>query len=85
MMPPKMPNALPRSRGGKVTWMTLSTCGYMSAAISPWSSRLATSMVGVWAKPQSALASTKPPMPSMNSRLRPKMSPSRPPVISTTA
>ena len=35
MMAPKTLKAVPRSRGGKLTWMTESTCGYMSDAIRP--------------------------------------------------
>ena len=52
MTPPKTPKAAPRSRGGKLTWMTESTCGYMSAAISPWRTRAAISAIGLGASPQ---------------------------------
>ncbi len=82
---PKLPKAAARSRGGKATWITESTCGYISAAISPCTTREITSMSALRAKPHAAEASTNPAIPVMNRRLRPKMSPSRPPVISTTA
>jgi hypothetical protein len=57
----------------------------MIAPMTPWKIREPISMAGLWARPQSAEATVKPAMPSMNMRLRPKMSPSRPPVISVTA
>ena len=85
MVAPSRPNTRPRSCGGKLTWMTDSTCGNMSAAISPCTTREMSSMTALCASPHSAEATTKPPMPIMNSRLRPKMSPSRPPVISSSA
>ena len=65
--------------------MTDSTCGYIIAAIAPWSTRERSSMIALWARPQSADAITNPDIPMMNSRFLPKMSPSRPPVMSSTA
>jgi hypothetical protein len=35
MVAPKMPKAVPRSRGGKVTWMTARICGNMIAPMRP--------------------------------------------------
>jgi hypothetical protein len=57
----------------------------MTAPISPWKTREPISMPGLCARPHRPDASVKPAMPSMNMRLRPKMSPSLPPVISVTA
>ena len=85
MVAPNMPKAVARSWGGKVTWMTERIWGNMIAPISPWRTREAISMSGVWASPQRAEARVNPAMPIMNRRLRPKMSPRRPPVISMTA
>jgi hypothetical protein len=85
MVAPNIPKAPARSWGGKVTWMTERIWGNMIAPISPCSTREPISMPGLWASPQRAEASVNPAMPMMNSRLRPKMSPRRPPVISMTA
>jgi hypothetical protein len=85
MVAPNIPKAPARSRGGKVTWMIERIWGNMIAPISPWSTRDPISMPGLWASPQRAEASVNPAMPMMNRRLRPKMSPRRPPVISMTA
>jgi hypothetical protein len=84
-MAPYMPNTLPRSCAGNVTWMIDSTCGTIIAPATPCRTRDATSMSGLTASPHSAEATVKPPMPSRNRRLRPKMSPSRPPVIRPSA
>ncbi len=74
-----------RSPAGKVTRMIASTCGFISAAVSPCSTRAAISTAGLVARPQSAEAAVKPAMPAMNKRLRPYRSPSRPPVTSRIA
>ena len=85
MTAPRKPKTRPRSLGGNVTCTMLSTCGYISAAMTPWRIRERSSISALWASPQSADASTNPPMPNMSRRLRPKMSPRRPPVIRVTA
>ena len=82
---PKAPNAALRSRGGKDTWITDRTCGYINAAMRPWITRAVTKNPPEVEKPHRADAAVKPATPIMNSRLRPKMSPSRPPVMSVTA
>ena len=82
---PKPASALIRSRGGKMTWMTASTWGTMIAPIAPWATRQPISMPGLVAAPHSADMIVKPATPIRNSRLRPNVSPSRPPVISTSA
>ena len=80
MTGPKKPNALPISSSGKTCFKIPKPWGIMIAAKTPWISRVAISMPGLWAAPQSALASVKPATPRMNRRRRPKMSPRRPPV-----
>ena len=85
MTAPRNPKTRARSCGGNVTCTMLSTWGYISAAIPPWRTRERSSISALWASPQSAEASTNPPMPSMSRRLRPKMSPRRPPVMRITA
>ena len=82
---PTKPKTRARSWGGKVTWITERTCGYIIAAIAPWSTRERSSMIALWASPHSADAITNPDIPMMNSLFLPKMSPSRPPVMSRTA
>ncbi len=68
---PNIPNTLPRSWAGKVAWMIDSTWGTISAAVPPWRTRVAISISGPEARPQSAEATVKPLIPSRNSRLRP--------------
>ena len=57
----------------------------MNAAPMPWSARLATSQVAFGARPAVADESANTTTPNRNARRRPKMSPSRPPVTSSTA
>ncbi len=57
----------------------------MIAPIAPCTTRQAISMPGLCATPHSADMMVNPVTPIRNSRLRPKVSPSRPPVISTSA
>ena len=83
--PPNIPKTLPRSSGGKDTWMIARICGTIRPAVAPWRNRAAMSMSGPLARPHHADASVNPPMPMMKIFLRPKMSPSLPPVISTAA
>ena len=82
---PYNPIANRRSCGANSTRMIASTCGVSVAAIIACSTREAISIVGFIANPHSADASVNPPIPTRNTLLRPKMSPSRPPVISDTA
>src|SRR5215467_2265446 len=83
--PPQTPNTFPRSCGGKVTWMIARICGTIRPAIAPSKNRAAISMAGLTATPHSADPTVKPATPSRKMRLRPKMSPSRPPVINSAA
>ena len=82
---PKMPNALGRSSGGNAAVIVDSTCGTISAAIAPCSTRAPINISGVTATPHSTDAMVNPPTPIRKIRRRPKTSPSRPPVISPTA
>ena len=79
------PTTLPISSRVNVTWMIASTCGTMAAARAPCSTRAPMSISGLHAIAHSAEAAMKPPTPIRNIRLRPTMSPSRPPVMSSTA
>lgn len=54
------------------------------AAVMACSARAAISIVGVGARPHRAEASVNPVLPTRNTRLRPKMSPSLPPVMRNT-
>jgi hypothetical protein len=85
MTAPRIPKARPRSRGGMLTWITDSTCGYMSALKAPCTTRDTTSTVAVGAAPHAAEAAVKPIMPTRNRRFLPKMSPSRAPVMRVMA
>ncbi len=84
-MTPKPASALIRSDGGNITWMTDSTCGIMIPPMAPCATRKAISWPGLCAAPHRADIAVKPATPIRNSRLRPKVSPSLPPVISTSA
>ncbi|MNX97358.1 hypothetical protein D3C86_1297180 [compost metagenome] len=55
------------------------------AAVTPCSERPAINTQGDSATPQISEAMAKPIRPTKNILMRPKMSPSRPPVISVTA
>ena len=83
--PAQVPIALPRSWGGKALVMIERVAGIMNAAPTPWTARLATSHASLGAKPMVALESAKVTTPKRNIRRRPKMSPRRPPVTSSTA
>ena len=65
--------------------MIESVAGIISAAPTPWTMRLTTSAVASGAKPAVAEERVKMTTPKRNMRRRPKMSPSRPPVASSTA
>ena len=83
--PAHMPIALPRSAGGNVLVMIESVPGIISAAPQPWIAREATSQPSVGAKPIVAEAAAKTTTPIRKTLRRPKMSPRRPPVTSSTA
>ena len=60
-------------------------CGIIAAAPAPWTSRAAIRNANVGASPQASEAAVKASTPMRNIRRRPKMSPSRAPVISRVA
>ena len=65
--------------------MIESVAGIMNAAPTPWIARPAISQPWSGARPIAALDSAKTTTPKRNIRRRPRMSPSRPPVTSSTA
>jgi len=67
------------------TWMTLMICGIIAAAPAPCTNLAAMSTPMSGASPQVSEASVNRPVPNMNIRRRPAMSPSRAPVISSIA
>lgn len=83
--PAHVPIARPRSCGGNASEMIDSVPGIMNAAPMPWIARPATSTSCDGAKPIDALESAKTITPNRNIVRRPKMSPMRPPVTSSTA
>ena len=83
--PAQVPIALPRSSGGNALEMIERVPGIMNAAPTPCTAREATSQPSLGAKPIVADASENTTTPNRNIRRRPKMSPSRPPVTSSTA
>ena len=83
--PAQMPIAWPRSAGGNALVMIDSVAGIISAAPTPCRARDATSQPSDGAKPIVAEAIAKMDTPVRNMNRRPKMSPRRPPVTSSTA
>ena len=83
--PAHVPIARPRSCGGNVFEMIERVPGIMNAPPMPWIARPATSQCWLGARPIRALDRAKTATPNRNMRRRPKMSPSRPPVTSSTA
>ena len=59
--------------------------GARIAAPKPWAPRARMSWVGSWASPLKAEATVNATMPAANMLRGPKMSPSRPEVMSSTA
>ncbi len=85
MTGPNMPNAACISLGGNISLIMPRPCGSMTAPNSPWTTRAAINSSGPWATAHSSDPTVKPTAPMMNILLRPKMSPSLPPVIRPTA
>ena len=82
--PAHVPIALPRSCGGKAFVMIDRVAGIMNAAPTPWRARPATSHAWLCEKPMNALEAANNTTPKRKTLRRPKMSPSRPPVTSST-
>lgn len=85
MTTPIAPNTGARSEGANNACTLASTCGSMSPANSPCTTRDATSTSPFWASDASSVASVKPMIPTMKTRWRPNRSPSLPAVMRTDA
>jgi hypothetical protein len=83
--PAHVPIARPRSAGGKALVTIESVAGIMKAAPIPCTARLITSQASFGAKPAVADESANTLTPKKKARRRPKMSPRRPAVTSSTA
>jgi hypothetical protein len=83
--PAQVPIALPRSAGGNALVMIDSVAGIIIAEPMPWIARQPTSQVSLGEKPIAPLDSANTTTPARNTRRRPKRSPRRPPVTSSTA
>ena len=68
---PYMPKALPRSLGGKATWMMARMAGFITPAIAPCATRQPMSAGGLPAVPQRAEVRVKPASPIRKRRLWP--------------
>jgi hypothetical protein len=82
---PKMPQAFLISSPGKRSLVSPKPCGIITAPDAPCSSRATISISGDTAVAQASEVSVKPAIPASSTRLRPNMSPSRPPVSSAIA
>ena len=85
IVPPKMPNAVPRSWGGKAPAMSASEQANMHAAPVPCTARARLSMSGVVESPQASDAAMNRARPIVNTSRRPKRSASEPAVSSSAA
>ena len=83
--PAHVPIALPRSSAGNALVMIDRVAGSMNAAPVPWIARPATSQACEGANPIAALDRANTTTPQRNIFRRPKRSPRRPPVTSSTA
>ena len=73
------PNAVPRSRGWKVTEMMDRVAGSISAAPSPWARRAPIRAPGLWASPAANDETANRVVPARSTRRRPNRSAERPP------
>lgn len=85
MTGPSAAKALLICAGGKRSRISPKACGVISAAARPCSTRAAISDPADGASAHAADASTNPARPVISIRLRPNMSPSRPPAIRPAA
>ena len=79
MTGPNRPQTLFISLGGNRSRIRPKTCGSIIAPNAPWIAREPISISGDCATAHATDAAVKPPIPTSSIRLRPKMSPSRPP------
>src|SRR5208283_5003760 len=84
MSGPKTLNAVPIMSRGKVDVMIAIPCGMRRAPKAPWSNRPATMTAALGARPHTSEASVNPAMPTRKMRRWPYLSPSRPPMTSST-
>jgi hypothetical protein len=77
-VPPRNPNARPRSAPVNSSWISPEFWGRSMPPATPWSSRAAISNPVVGAAPLRALVATKADRATRNIRRRPRVSPSRP-------
>ena len=85
MTGPKLAKTLPSSSVGKTSLSRPKPWGMSSAPNPPWSARVTIRSSADGATAHRADISVKPNEPIRNSRRRPKMSPRRAPVTSSTA
>ena len=85
LTPAHVPIAVPRCSAGNAWVMIASVAGIMNAAPTPWTARKATRSVSLGANPIARLDRPNTVTPNRNILRRPKMSPRRPPVTSSTA
>lgn len=64
---PYRPNAWPRSLAEKTVRKVASSCGVITAAAAPWTTRAAISSPGAWASPAARLAAPNSTIPVRNS------------------
>ena len=79
------PSARTRAAPVKVRWMMLITWGTIRAAPAPCASRNPISASALGARPQASDEKVKTTSPIRKTRLKPSRSPSRAPVIRSTA
>ena len=78
--PAQVPNALPRSSGGKVAPITARAPGVSRAAPTPCTARAPIRAWTVGDSPQAIEARVKSPTPIRKTRRRPNRSPAAPPI-----
>ena len=83
--PPTTPSIAARSRGEYRACSVESSCGTIIAAKPPWTTRATSRTPMDGAMQANSDPAVKPATPITNTRRRPAMSPSRPPVIISTA
>ena len=83
--PAQVPIAIPRCLGGKALVTIDRVAGIIRAPPTPWTTRLTTSDIVSGASPAVAEEREKSVTPIRKVKRRPKMSPRRPPVASSTA
>ena len=85
IVPPKIPNAVPRSRGGNAPAIRASEHANMHAAPVPCTARARLSMSGVVDRPQTSDAALNTASPRTNTSRRPTRSASEPNVSRNAA